>query len=253
MALLCGLVVLREGQATSLVQTERSLAAASTQTKSITPLPIVLASYPSPSSSPFSPLRSTPLTVPHGSRGISESYIDGCHNLSAPNPGFSASSPGPLSPSPDSQPDFSSFPTPRVHTVPKVSTLFAAAGAAAIALAYRIDHSQLRFYAVYDYWHTSPNFLMMRVGLLLLISFLAYAWCRWEPRLADSTPLSNSAKPATRLLGPHRIRLRTPSILPKRANPSQRHPRPARNLPLHAPPLASPHENRLEEIPCGRI
>src|SRR5437588_10587632 len=37
----------------------------------------------------------------------------------------------------------------------------------------------MRLYAVYDYWHSSPNFLLMRCGILLTILFLVYAWCRW--------------------------------------------------------------------------
>ena len=32
---------------------------------------------------------------------------------------------------------------------------------------------------MYDFWHTSPNFFLIRVGLLLLILGVAYAWCRW--------------------------------------------------------------------------
>ena len=43
------------------------------------------------------------------------------------------------------------------------------------------DQSSVRLYppAIYDYWHTSPNFFLMRCGILLVILFLAYAWCRW--------------------------------------------------------------------------
>ena len=37
----------------------------------------------------------------------------------------------------------------------------------------------LRFYAVYDFWHTSPSFFLMRVGTLLALMLLTYAWCRW--------------------------------------------------------------------------
>ena len=33
--------------------------------------------------------------------------------------------------------------------------------------------------STYDYWHTSPNFLLMRCGILLIILFLCFAWCRW--------------------------------------------------------------------------
>lgn len=37
----------------------------------------------------------------------------------------------------------------------------------------------MKVYAVYDFWHTSPNFFLIRVGVLLMIAFAAYAWCRW--------------------------------------------------------------------------
>ncbi|HTT34228.1 MAG TPA: heparan-alpha-glucosaminide N-acetyltransferase domain-containing protein [Methylomirabilota bacterium] len=41
------------------------------------------------------------------------------------------------------------------------------------------DSSRVKLYAVYDYWHSNPNFLLMRCGILLVILFLVYAWCRW--------------------------------------------------------------------------
>jgi hypothetical protein len=41
------------------------------------------------------------------------------------------------------------------------------------------DSSRVRFYAVYDYWHSNPDFFLMRCGILLIILFLVYAWCRW--------------------------------------------------------------------------
>jgi uncharacterized membrane protein len=55
------------------------------------------------------------------------------------------------------------------------------AGALAAALSSILDGSSLHLYSptIYDYWHTSPNFFLMRCGILLLILFLAYAWCRW--------------------------------------------------------------------------
>jgi uncharacterized membrane protein len=59
---------------------------------------------------------------------------------------------------------------------------FAALGAAGIltaALSILFDSFPVRLYAVYDYWHSSPNFLLMRTGILLIILFLIYAWCRW--------------------------------------------------------------------------
>ncbi len=41
------------------------------------------------------------------------------------------------------------------------------------------DSSRFRLYAVYDYWHSNPSFFLMRCGILLIILFLVYAWCRW--------------------------------------------------------------------------
>jgi len=59
---------------------------------------------------------------------------------------------------------------------------FAALGGAGIAACYLsvlFDSSRVRLYAVYDYWHSNPDFLLMRCGILLIILFLVYAWCRW--------------------------------------------------------------------------
>ena len=41
--------------------------------------------------------------------------------------------------------------------------------------------------------HTSPNFWLIRVGLLLLIMALVYAWCRWGAGQWDSARWCNSA------------------------------------------------------------
>jgi len=52
-------------------------------------------------------------------------------------------------------------------------------GAALIAIGRRFDHLPYQLYATYDFWHTSPNFFLIRVGLLLIILGASYAWCRW--------------------------------------------------------------------------
>jgi uncharacterized membrane protein len=66
----------------------------------------------------------------------------------------------------------------------KQDVVFVAIGAAGLlasALSSVFDGSPTRLYlpAIYDYWHTSPSFFLMRCGILLVILFLAYAWCRW--------------------------------------------------------------------------
>ncbi len=58
-----------------------------------------------------------------------------------------------------------------------------------IALARALDHSPRQLYAVYDFWHTSPNFFLLRVGLLLLILSSVYAWCRWGAATWGFSPL----------------------------------------------------------------
>jgi uncharacterized membrane protein len=57
--------------------------------------------------------------------------------------------------------------------------LLSAVGIALIASARWLDHQPRQFYSVYDYWHTSPNFFLLRVGILLVIVLVSYAWCRW--------------------------------------------------------------------------
>jgi uncharacterized membrane protein len=56
--------------------------------------------------------------------------------------------------------------------------LAGAAGLAFIAVARWLDAQPRQFYAVYDYWHTSPEFWLNRVGMLLLILMAACVWCR---------------------------------------------------------------------------
>jgi uncharacterized membrane protein len=70
----------------------------------------------------------------------------------------------------------------------KATALAGAAGLGLFYLSMWLD-SRPQLYAVYDYWHTSPNFLLARVGILLMIVFLSYAWCRWGPGQWGFNPL----------------------------------------------------------------
>ncbi len=54
-----------------------------------------------------------------------------------------------------------------------------AAGLLSCALALLFDRLPISLYAVYDYWHTSPQFLLLRAGIMLLLMLASYAWCRW--------------------------------------------------------------------------
>jgi uncharacterized membrane protein len=57
--------------------------------------------------------------------------------------------------------------------------LVGVAGVVAILLSMFFDALPIHLYAVYDYWHSSPEFLLARCGVLLIILSLAYAWCKW--------------------------------------------------------------------------
>src|SRR5215471_7266260 len=57
--------------------------------------------------------------------------------------------------------------------------LVTAAGIVLCAASILFDRAPVRWLGAYDYWHTSPNFFLMRCGILLVILALAYSWCRW--------------------------------------------------------------------------
>lgn len=57
-----------------------------------------------------------------------------------------------------------------------------------------LDSSPFQLYSVYDYWHTSPNFFLMRCGILLMILFAVYAWCRWGPARIGFSPIIQLGK-----------------------------------------------------------
>ncbi len=59
--------------------------------------------------------------------------------------------------------------------------LLGAAGIVLYVLARWFDSLPVQLYAVYDFWHTSPNFLLARVGILLVILLFCYGWCRLKP------------------------------------------------------------------------
>jgi uncharacterized membrane protein len=67
--------------------------------------------------------------------------------------------------------------------------LAGAAGLAFVAAARWFDGQPHQLYATYDYWHTSPNFFLIRLGMLLAILTASYAWCRWGAGSWGFSPL----------------------------------------------------------------
>jgi uncharacterized membrane protein len=79
----------------------------------------------------------------------------------------------------------------------KEALMFAALGGAGILacfLSVLFDSSRIRLYAVYDYWHSNPNFFLMRCGILLVILSLVYAWCRWGLAQKGFSPIIQLGK-----------------------------------------------------------
>ncbi|HEY7095698.1 MAG TPA: heparan-alpha-glucosaminide N-acetyltransferase domain-containing protein [Terriglobales bacterium] len=67
--------------------------------------------------------------------------------------------------------------------------LCVAMGVGLLFLSRWLDARPRQLYPVYDYWHTSPNFFLFRVGLLLLILGAVYAWVRWGAAQWGFSPL----------------------------------------------------------------
>jgi len=61
----------------------------------------------------------------------------------------------------------------------RTAAVLGVAGVALAALAHWFDALPVQLYVVYDYWHTSPNFFLFRVGVLLVILLACYVWCSW--------------------------------------------------------------------------
>jgi len=108
-----------------------------------------------------------------------ESYIDGVHNLGTPQAWLFPIFPWAAFAFAGLAVGFflqSSFANSR-----EAPTFFALGGLGLILIevSRSLDGMPRQLYPVYDYWHTSPNFFLIRVGMLLLILTGSYAWCRW--------------------------------------------------------------------------
>jgi uncharacterized membrane protein len=123
-----------------------------------------------------------------------ESYINGVHNLGTPQPwlfpifpwtgfAFAGLALG--------------FVLTSGFSKTKGAWLFLLTGVFGILLVYAAkfaDSLQWQLYPVYDYWHTSPAFFATRVGLLLILMLVAYAWCRWGLGQVGFSPLIQLGK-----------------------------------------------------------
>ena len=93
-----------------------------------------------------------------------------------------------------------------------------AAGLLLIALSRWLDAWPRQIYPVYDYWHTSPEFFLIRVGMLLVIMTASYAWCRWGAAQWGFSPLIQLGQASLLVYWVHiEFVYGRVSILPKRA------------------------------------
>jgi uncharacterized membrane protein len=67
-------------------------------------------------------------------------------------------------------------------------------GVTLIALGIWLDARPLQLYAVHDFWHTSPNFFLVRTGVVMVILFAGYVWCRWGAGQWGISPLIELGK-----------------------------------------------------------
>jgi uncharacterized membrane protein len=71
----------------------------------------------------------------------------------------------------------------------RTAALLGVGGVAVYYLSVWFDALPVHLYAVYDYWHTGPNYVLARVAILLALTFLGYAWCRWGAGQWGFSPL----------------------------------------------------------------
>jgi uncharacterized membrane protein len=108
-----------------------------------------------------------------------ESYINGVHTFNQPQPWLFPLFPWAAFAFAGLAVGFFLFTKFAKRNEVRAFAALASAGLLACAFSLLFDASSFRLYTVYDYWHSSPNFFLMRCGILLVILFLTYAWCCW--------------------------------------------------------------------------
>jgi len=118
-----------------------------------------------------------------------ESYLNGVHNLGVPQAWLFPLFPWAAFAFAGLAFGFLLFsPWARAHEATVVFTT-GLAGVLLYLLGQWLDARPARLYAVYDFWHTSPNFFLIRTGIVLAVVFLAYLWCRWGAALKGFSPI----------------------------------------------------------------
>ncbi len=123
-----------------------------------------------------------------------ESYINGVHNLGQPQPWLFPIFPWSGFAFAGLASGFFLISARAKQIGGYVFLLMGLAGIVLVLASKFIDSRGLRIYPVYDYWHTSPSFFIIRIGMLLLLTTFAYTWCRWGPGEWGFSPLIQLGK-----------------------------------------------------------
>ena len=118
-----------------------------------------------------------------------ESYFDGVHNFGTPQAWLFPVFPWTAFAFAGLAVGFVLQHQPGNHREEQTFFTIGAAGLILIAGSRWLDAQPHQLYPVYDYWHTSPDFFLLRVGMLLIILSLCYTWCRWGAGQWGFSPL----------------------------------------------------------------
>jgi uncharacterized membrane protein len=148
-----------------------------------------------------------------------ETYIDGVHNLGQPQPGLFPIFPWAAFAFAGLALGFLLMSDSAKRLGAYTFLSLGAAGTILVWLSKFLDSRQVQIYPVYDYWHTSPEFFMARVGMLLIITMAAYGWCRWGPGTWGFSPLIQLGQTSLLVYWVHiELVYGRFTILPRRAN-----------------------------------
>ncbi|MGA7851897.1 MAG: heparan-alpha-glucosaminide N-acetyltransferase domain-containing protein [Candidatus Acidiferrales bacterium] len=118
-----------------------------------------------------------------------ESYINGVHTFKSPQPWLFPIFPWAGFAFAGLALGFFLFGDWATRNVAQAVGLLGAAGVASYFLAGWSDARPAQMFAVYDYWHTSPNFFLARVGLMLILFPVSYWCCRWVVARIPFSPM----------------------------------------------------------------
>lgn len=149
-----------------------------------------------------------------------ESYINGIHTFHAPQPWLFPIFPWTAFAFAGLAIGFVLVSDWGVKNVLRATALCGAGGVIFFFLALGLNALPVRLYAVQDFWHTSPNFFLARVGVLLMIVAASYAWCRWGAPRKMFSPLVQMGQTSLLVYWVHiEFVYGRLSILEKRAQP----------------------------------